>query len=84
MVHTCCWTPGDDGSVDPLARLPAHFRAGTRQAAATGKLHFYYGLDQSLAARDSRSSGCKNVQDYCIGAPYQFQVGTGQRLQPLP
>ncbi|MCY4325955.1 MAG: hypothetical protein OXC81_08080, partial [Betaproteobacteria bacterium] len=65
---------GDDRNQDPLLRLPRHFSDGLKAAAATGKLHFYYGLNDTLDGRDAQSSGCKHINDYCIGAPYRFNV----------
>ena len=68
---------GDDGSQDPLAGLQTHYSAGIKAAAATEKMHFYYGLNADLSDRDSASSGCKHIKDYCIGAPHRFVVQTG-------
>ena len=65
---------GDDGMQDPLAALPQHFKDGVEAAAATDKVHFYYGLNTGLAGRHASASGCKNIKDYCIGAPYSFTV----------
>ena len=80
---------GTDSNEDPLERLPAHFQAGTKEAVATGKLHFYYGLDAAdLTVRHSSSSGCEHIEEYCIGAPYEFQVslddGTSVDLEGIP
>ena len=68
---------GSDGSQDPLASLPAHYSAGIKAAAATGKIHFYYGLNTALDDRDAASSGCKHIRDHCIGAPHRVVVETG-------
>ncbi|MCY4324841.1 MAG: hypothetical protein OXC81_02300, partial [Betaproteobacteria bacterium] len=65
---------GEDGKQDPLALLPDHFSDGLKAATATGRIHFYYGLNGSLSGRDTESSGCEHIRDYCIGAPYRFNV----------
>ena len=79
---------GDDGNVDPLASLPQYYRNGTREAAATGKVHFFYGLDSSLTGRASASNGCKNIGSHCIGVPWQFSFelrdGTVETLTGSP
>ena len=65
---------GEDGKQDPLVQLPQHFADGTKAAAATGRMHFYYGLSSDLSGRDAASSGCKHIREHCIGAPYRFVV----------
>ena len=65
---------GGDGQVDPLASLPTHYRQGTRQAAATGKVHFFYGLNAALDGRAAAANGCQHIKDHCIGVPWSFTV----------
>ena len=73
---------GNGSSQDPFASLSEADRQGALAAAATGKVHFYYGLNAQLTGRHSSSNGCRNIAQHCIGAPYQFTVqsGTGQLL----
>ena len=70
IVHSA----SNDGSQDLLAGLSEADREGTLAAAATGKIHFYYGLNDRMDGRDARSNGCRNVEQHCIGAPYEFVV----------
>ena len=80
VVHST----GNGSGQDPFASLSPADREGVLAAAATGKIHFYYGLDGQLAGRHSRSNGCLNIEAHCIGAPYEFIVQTGaQKLVTL-
>ena len=65
---------GNDGSQDSLALFSQATRDGTLEAMRTGKVHFYYGLDRTLTGRHSASNGCLHIEEYCIGAPYEFFV----------
>ena len=65
---------GNDGWQDSLALFSQATRDGTLEAMRTGKVHFYYGLDRTLARRHSLSNGCRHIEEYCIGAPYEFFV----------
>ena len=65
---------GSGGSQDPFQNLAQHYQDGVKAAATGGKLHFYYGLSASLTERHPSANGCKGIRDYCIGAPYEFQV----------
>ena len=65
---------GNDGEQDSLAGFTQATRDGTVEAMDTGKVHFYYGLDRALAGRHASSSGCLHIEEYCIGAPYEFVV----------
>ena len=71
------WTlldTGSGGSQDALAGLAAHHSDGIKAAAATGRMHLYYGLNGDLDGRHASANGCKNISDHCIGAPRSFQV----------
>ena len=60
---------------DWLATVSSTRRLGVLQAVATGKVHFYYGLATvSLAQRDAASNGCEQIEEHCIGAPYEFLI----------
>ena len=65
---------GGDGRQDPLQGLRDWEQEGAKAAAATGKVHFYYGLDSSLTVRHADSNGCKHISSSCIGVPHSFEV----------
>ncbi|MCY4325854.1 MAG: hypothetical protein OXC81_07560, partial [Betaproteobacteria bacterium] len=62
------------GNINPLALLPLARDNGVRQAAATGKVNFLYGLNDRLDGRSSGSDGCMHIAAYCIGVPSSYLV----------
>ena len=79
ISHTITYDVGD-GNADPLARLAAvERRDGIKQVAATGKVHFFYGLNDDLDGRRAHSDGCMHIETHCIGVPthYMFKPPSG-------
>ena len=79
ISHTITMTVGA-GNADPLARLAAvERRDGIKQVAATGKVHFFYGLNDDLDDRRAHSDGCMHIETHCIGVPthYMFKPPPG-------
>ena len=60
------------GEVNSLSRLDKRRRQGTKAAAATGKVHFLYSLNEDLNGRNAISDGCANIKDHCIGVPHRY------------
>ena len=62
----------DRGLENPLNGMSADGRKGTKALAATGRVHFFYGLNEELDGRDAGSDGCKHLEDHCLGTPKRY------------
>ncbi|MCY4325227.1 MAG: hypothetical protein OXC81_04305, partial [Betaproteobacteria bacterium] len=50
---------------------------GLTQAAATGRVHFMYALNDNLDGRHVTSDGCQGIENYCIGVPFRYWFHPG-------
>ncbi|MCY4325332.1 MAG: hypothetical protein OXC81_04850, partial [Betaproteobacteria bacterium] len=62
--------PGEQ-SQQMIAKL-AQMRTNYQQAAATGKVRLFYGLDARQQNHDRRALNCQGFEEYCIGLPHPY------------